>query len=86
MKDLFTLAILIVVVVIPIRLFVVSPFVVDGESMHPEAVGQHWGERSRLLSSHHSPGHMAWNIPVDRRQIAKRARSRWDTESDGQPR
>ncbi len=35
LKDLFTLVILIVVVVIPIRLFVVSPFVVDGESMHP---------------------------------------------------
>ncbi|MDO8408144.1 MAG: signal peptidase I [bacterium] len=34
-KDLFTLAILIVVVVIPIRLFIASPFVVDGESMHP---------------------------------------------------
>ncbi len=35
LKDLFTLAFLIIVVVIPIRLFVVSPFVVDGESMHP---------------------------------------------------
>ena len=35
LKDLFTLAFLIVVVVIPIRAFVVSPFVVDGESMHP---------------------------------------------------
>lgn len=35
LKDLFTLAFLIVLVVIPIRLFVVSPFVVDGDSMHP---------------------------------------------------
>jgi signal peptidase I len=35
LKDLFTLAVLIVVVVIPIRLFVISPFIVDGESMHP---------------------------------------------------
>lgn len=35
LKDLFTLALLIVLVVIPIRVFVVSPFVVDGESMHP---------------------------------------------------
>ncbi|HET9641394.1 MAG TPA: signal peptidase I [Candidatus Paceibacterota bacterium] len=35
LKDLFTLAFLIIVVVIPIRLFVISPFVVDGESMHP---------------------------------------------------
>ncbi|MFM2331009.1 MAG: hypothetical protein RLZZ26_516 [Candidatus Parcubacteria bacterium] len=34
-KDLFILALLIVVVVIPIRVFIVSPFVVDGESMHP---------------------------------------------------
>lgn len=35
LKDLFTLALLIVLVVIPIRLFVASPFIVDGESMHP---------------------------------------------------
>lgn len=35
LKDLFTLAFLIIVVVIPIRLFIVSPFVVDGDSMHP---------------------------------------------------
>jgi signal peptidase I len=35
LKDLFTLAFLIVVVVIPIRVFVISPFVVDGASMHP---------------------------------------------------
>jgi signal peptidase I len=34
-KDLFVLALLIVIVVIPIRVFIVSPFVVDGESMHP---------------------------------------------------
>ncbi|MBI5405681.1 signal peptidase I [Candidatus Kaiserbacteria bacterium] len=35
LKDLFTLAFFVIVVVIPIRLFIVSPFVVDGESMHP---------------------------------------------------
>lgn len=35
LKDLFTLVVLIVVVVIPIRLFIISPFIVDGESMHP---------------------------------------------------
>ena len=35
LKDLLTLTVLIVVVVVPIRLFVISPFVVDGESMHP---------------------------------------------------
>lgn len=35
LKDLFVLAFLIVVVVIPIRLFIISPFIVDGESMHP---------------------------------------------------
>lgn len=34
-KDLFTLAFLVIVVVIPIRAFVVSPFIVDGASMHP---------------------------------------------------
>ena len=35
LKDLFTLSLLIVLVVIPIRVFVISPFVVDGASMHP---------------------------------------------------
>lgn len=35
LRDLFTLVALIVVVVIPIRLFVISPFIVDGASMHP---------------------------------------------------
>ena len=35
LKDLFTLALLIIVVVIPIRVFVASPFIVDGDSMHP---------------------------------------------------
>ncbi len=35
LKDLFILALLIVIVVIPIRVFVVSPFIVDGASMHP---------------------------------------------------
>ena len=35
LKDLFTLAFLIIVVVIPIRVFIISPFVVDGASMHP---------------------------------------------------
>ena len=34
-KDLLVLALLIVIVVIPIRVFIVSPFVVDGDSMHP---------------------------------------------------
>lgn len=35
LKDLFTLALLIIVVVIPIRMFVAKPFIVDGDSMHP---------------------------------------------------
>lgn len=35
LKDLFTLVLLIVIVVIPIRVFIASPFVVDGDSMHP---------------------------------------------------
>jgi signal peptidase I len=35
LKDLFTLAFLTIVVVIPIRVFVISPFIVEGESMHP---------------------------------------------------
>ncbi len=35
LKDFFTLAFLVVVVVIPIRTFIASPFIVDGDSMHP---------------------------------------------------
>jgi signal peptidase I len=35
LKDLFILALLIVLVVLPVRAFVISPFVVDGESMYP---------------------------------------------------
>ncbi len=35
LKDLFILAFLIVVIVVPVRTFVISPFIVDGESMHP---------------------------------------------------
>jgi signal peptidase I len=35
LKDLFILALLIILVVIPVRAFVISPFVVDGESMYP---------------------------------------------------
>lgn len=35
LKDLFTLTLLIVIIVLPLRAFVVSPFVVDGESMSP---------------------------------------------------
>jgi signal peptidase I len=34
-KDLFTLCCLIVLVVIPIRTFVISPYIVDGDSMVP---------------------------------------------------
>ncbi len=34
-RDLFTLAFLIIVVVIPIRTFIISPFIVEGASMHP---------------------------------------------------
>jgi signal peptidase I len=34
-KDLFTLGALIVLVVIPIRVFIVSPYIVDGASMYP---------------------------------------------------
>lgn len=35
LKDLFTLAFLVIVVVVPIRVFIISPFIVDGGSMHP---------------------------------------------------
>jgi signal peptidase I len=35
LKELFTLVLLIIVVVLPLRAFVISPFIVDGESMYP---------------------------------------------------
>jgi signal peptidase I len=56
LKDLFTLAFLIVVVVIPIRLFVVSPFVVDGESMHPTFENLDYLIVDELVYDFHAPG------------------------------
>lgn len=55
LKDLFTLALLIVVVVIPIRVFVVSPFVVDGESMHPTFENLNYLIVDELVYSFQSP-------------------------------
>ncbi|HEX8946989.1 MAG TPA: signal peptidase I [Candidatus Paceibacterota bacterium] len=34
-RDIITFVLLVVLVVVPIRLFIAQPFVVDGESMHP---------------------------------------------------
>ncbi len=55
LKDLFTLALLIVVVVIPIRLFVMSPFVVDGESMHPTFANLDYLVVNELLYNFRAP-------------------------------
>src|SRR5580693_8143814 len=55
LKDLFTLALLIVVVVIPIRLFVISPFVVDGESMHPTFENLNYLIVDELVYDFHAP-------------------------------
>ena len=55
LKDLFTLALLIVVVVIPIRLFVMSPFVVDGESMHPTFENLDYLVVDELVYDFHAP-------------------------------
>lgn len=35
LKDLFTLTLLIIIIVLPLRAFIISPFIVDGASMHP---------------------------------------------------
>ncbi|MEO6536276.1 MAG: signal peptidase I [Candidatus Paceibacterota bacterium] len=35
LKEIFTFLVLAVIIVLPIRLFVAQPFVVEGESMHP---------------------------------------------------
>lgn len=55
LKDLFTLAVLIVVVVIPVRLFVISPFVVDGESMHPTFENYDYLIVDELVYDFHAP-------------------------------
>lgn len=55
LKDLFTLALLIVIVVIPLRLFVVSPFVVDGESMHPTFENYDYLIVDELVYDFHAP-------------------------------
>jgi signal peptidase I len=55
LKDLFTLALLIVVVVIPTRLFVMSPFVVDGESMHPTFENLDYLIVDELVYDFHAP-------------------------------
>ncbi len=55
LKDLFTLALLIVIVVIPIRVFVASPFVVDGESMHPTFENMDYLIVDELVYDFHKP-------------------------------
>ena len=55
LKDLFTLALLIVLVVIPIRVFVISPFVVDGESMHPTFENLDYLIVDELVYDFHAP-------------------------------
>ncbi len=55
LKDLFTLVFLILVVVVPIRIFVVSPFVVDGESMHPTFANLDYLIVDELIYRFHDP-------------------------------
>lgn len=55
MKDLFILALLIVVVVIPIRVFVISPFIVDGESMYPTFGNLDYLVVNELIYNFHAP-------------------------------
>lgn len=55
LKDLFTLALLIVIVVIPIRVFIASPFVVDGESMHPTFENLDYLIVDELVYDFHAP-------------------------------
>ena len=55
LKDLFTLALLIVIVVIPIRVFVASPFVVDGDSMYPTFHNMDYLIVDELVYDFHTP-------------------------------
>jgi signal peptidase I len=54
-KDLFTLGALIVLVVIPIRTFVVSPYIVDGASMHPTFENLDYLVVNQLVYNLHAP-------------------------------
>lgn len=68
LKDLFTLALLIVLVVIPIRLFIVSPFVVDGESMHPTFANLNYLIVDEIVYAFTSPARgdvVVFRYPVD---------------------
>lgn len=55
LKDLFILALLIIVVVIPIRVFVISPFIVEGESMHPTFENLDYLVVNELIYYFHAP-------------------------------
>jgi signal peptidase I len=55
LKEFFTLVLLVVLVVIPIRVFVVSPFVVDGESMHPTFENLDYLIIDEIIYRFHSP-------------------------------
>jgi signal peptidase I len=67
-KDLFTLALLIVLVVLPLRAFVISPFVVDGESMHPTFENLDYliiDELSYRFASPHRGDVVVFRYPLD---------------------
>ncbi len=55
LKDLFTLGILIVIVVIPIRTFIVSPYIVDGASMHPTFENLDYLVVDQIVYNFHAP-------------------------------
>ncbi len=55
LKDLFTLGAIIVLVVIPIRTFVASPYIVDGASMHPTFEHLDYLVVNQLVYNLHAP-------------------------------
>jgi signal peptidase I len=55
LKDLFTIGALIVLVVIPVRTFIVSPYIVDGESMHPTFENLDYLVVDQLVYNLHAP-------------------------------
>jgi signal peptidase I len=68
LKDIFILALLIIVVVVPIRLFVISPFVVDGESMEPTFQNLDYLIVDELAYDFHAPARgdvIVFRYPLD---------------------
>lgn len=55
LKETLTFLVLAVIIVVPIRLFIAQPFVVEGESMHPTFEGADYLVVNELIYHFHEP-------------------------------